>query len=114
MPLDDPPPTLLAVLVVYAVMSAATFVAYAVDKSAARRTRRRVSEKTLHLLALLGGWPGALLAMPVFRHKRRKTPFVAVLWSIALAHAVGWIWCLGGFRTSATFLGVPPQWFGTN
>jgi uncharacterized membrane protein YsdA (DUF1294 family) len=92
MPLDDLPPTLRAVLAIYAVMSVLTFVVYAVDKSAARRARRRVSEKTLHLLALLGGWPGALLAMPVFRHKRRKTSFVAILWLIALAHSVAWMW----------------------
>jgi uncharacterized membrane protein YsdA (DUF1294 family) len=91
MPLDDLPPTLLAVLAVYAAMSAATFVAYGLDKSHARRGKRRINETTLHLLALLGGWPGALLAMPVFRHKRRKTSFVAVLWLIALAHGGAWI-----------------------
>jgi uncharacterized membrane protein YsdA (DUF1294 family) len=95
MPLHDLPPTMLAVLAVYVVMSALTFVAYAVDKSAARRARRRVSEKTLHLLALLGGWPGALLAMPVFRHKRQKVSFVVIVWMIALGHAAAWGWWLG-------------------
>ena len=88
MPLDDLPPTLLAVLAIYAVMSAATFVAYALDKSAARRARRRVSEKSLHLLALLGGWPGALVAMLLFRHKRRKLWFVVTVLLIALVHVV--------------------------
>ena len=95
MALDDLPPTLLAVLAVYAVMSVATFAAYALDKSFARRGKRRINESTLHLLALLGGWPGALLAMPIIRHKRRKTSFVVVLWLIALAHAAGWAWWWG-------------------
>lgn len=90
MALPDPAPKLLAALVVYTVMSVATFVAYGVDKSAARKGRRRVPTNTLHLLALLGGWPGALLAMPAFRHKRRTTSFVIVVWLIALAHVAGW------------------------
>ena len=88
MPLDDVSPTLRAVLAVYATMSAITFVAYGIDKSFARRGKRRINETTLHLLALLGGWPGALLAMPLFRHKRRKTSFVAVLGLIMLVHAL--------------------------
>ena len=93
MPLDDVSRTLRAVLAVCAAVSAATFVAYALDKWFARRGKRRINESTLHLLALLGGWPGALLAMPIFRHKRRKTSFVVIVWLIALAHAAGW-WAL--------------------
>lgn len=59
----------------YAVMSLVTFIFYAVDKSAARKNRQRVSEKTLHLLALFGGWPGAWLAQNKLRHKSSKTKF---------------------------------------
>ena len=90
MGLPDPATKLLAAIVVYAVMSVATFVAYGLDKSAARQGRRRVPTKTLHLFALLGGWPGALLAMPVFRHKRRTKSFVIVVWLIVLVHVMGW------------------------
>jgi uncharacterized membrane protein YsdA (DUF1294 family) len=85
-------PTLPLVLAAYATMSVVTFIAYGVDKSAARRGRRRIPENTLHLLALLGGWPGALAAMQVFRHKRRQTSFVIMLWLIALAHVAAWVW----------------------
>jgi uncharacterized membrane protein YsdA (DUF1294 family) len=65
----------LPILFAYALVSLATLVAFGFDKFAARRGRRRVPEKTLHLLALLGGWPGALIAMPLVNHKRRKMSF---------------------------------------
>ena len=95
MALDDIPPTLLAVAAVYAVMSAATFAAYGLDKWFARCRKPRINETTLHLLALLGGWPGALLAMSIFRHKRQKTSFVLIVWLVAFAHAAGWVWWVG-------------------
>ena len=57
--------------------SVATVVAYGVDKSAAEQHRWRVKESTLHLLALLGGWPGAFIAQRMFRHKSRKPSFQA-------------------------------------
>jgi uncharacterized membrane protein YsdA (DUF1294 family)/cold shock CspA family protein len=60
--------------------SAVTFLAYAFDKSAAVRGRWRTPESTLHLLSLLGGWPGAWLARDLLRHKTRKQPFVTIFW----------------------------------
>jgi uncharacterized membrane protein YsdA (DUF1294 family) len=66
---------------VYAIASVATFVAYAIDKRAARSNARRTPESTLHLLALAGGWPGALMAQAFLRHKTQKTSFRAVFWS---------------------------------
>ena len=65
------------------------FVAHGRDKRAARRGRRRTPERTLHLLELIGGWPGALLAMTVFHHKTRKasyflvTALIVLVWSAA-------------------------------
>lgn len=73
-------PASLVVIALYAVASAVTFVTYGADKRAARRSKHRVPELTLHVLALLGGWPGALVAQQVFRHKTRKQPFRAVFW----------------------------------
>lgn len=59
----------------YLLASLATYAAYAVDKAAARRGRWRTPERTLHLLALIGGWPGALVAQQRLRHKSAKPTF---------------------------------------
>ena len=75
-----------------ALASAVAFVAYAIDKRAARRRgARRVPERALHLIALAGGWPGAWLARGLLRHKTRKAGFTAwlALASVANAAAVG-------------------------
>ena len=69
---------------VYAMASLLTFMVYAFDKSAAMNKRRRTPENTLHLLALAGGWPGALLAQTTFRHKSRKIEFQTVFWATVL------------------------------
>ena len=69
----------------YAVASIACFFAYAFDKAAARAGRWRTAEATLLLLGLVGGWPGALLAQQLLRHKSSKAPFRAAFWvSVAL------------------------------
>jgi hypothetical protein len=52
----------LAVGLAYLVASVACFAAYAIDKAAARSKARRTPERTLLLLGLAGGWPGAVLA----------------------------------------------------
>ena len=70
---------------VYAAMSAITFVVFGFDKLAAWRGKRRVPEKTLHLLSFLGGWPGALLAQRRLRHKCSKGSYQFVFWLIVLA-----------------------------
>lgn len=74
----------MTVLSLYASASVITFVAYGLDKRAARNGRWRTRESTLHLLALLGGWPGALLAQKTLRHKSAKTSFLAMFWITVL------------------------------
>lgn len=88
-------PLMLAGL--YIIMSLITFVAYALDKSAAKNDRWRTKESTLHLFSFLGGWPGALLAQNKLRHKSSKKEFqrayqVTVLLNIGM---------LIGFHTEA-------------
>jgi uncharacterized membrane protein YsdA (DUF1294 family) len=65
----------LGILILYLTASAAAFLAYRLDKSAAQRRAWRIAESTLHVLALIGGWPGALIAQSVFHHKSRKASF---------------------------------------
>ncbi|QQX85227.1 cold shock and DUF1294 domain-containing protein [Cupriavidus necator] len=60
--------------------SIVAFVAYAVDKARASRNAWRISEANLHFLALCGGWPGALAAQHLLRHKNRKQEFQVTFW----------------------------------
>ncbi|NHQ87825.1 DUF1294 domain-containing protein [Iodobacter sp. HSC-16F04] len=82
----------------YLAVSIVAFIAYALDKSAARNDRWRTEERTLHLLALLGGWPGALLAQRVLRHKSKKTAFLRVFWATVLVNCAALVWVLLRWR----------------
>ena len=80
----------------YAVLSLITFIAYGRDKAKARRNQWRTPESTLHLLALLGGWPGAFLAQNKFRHKSKKGTFLFVYWLCVFANLTALIWLSSG------------------
>jgi uncharacterized membrane protein YsdA (DUF1294 family) len=82
---------LLFIAGVYLVMSLIAVVIYGIDKRRAERGGWRIPERTLHLLELLGGWPGALLAQRMFRHKRWKLSFMLVFWAIVALHVAGWV-----------------------
>ncbi len=79
----------------YLLFSALAVAVYGADKLAARRGGRRVPEATLHSIGLCGGWPGSLIAMQLFRHKRRKGRFVLVTWLIVALHVVVLVAVLG-------------------
>jgi uncharacterized membrane protein YsdA (DUF1294 family) len=80
-------------LIFYAVMSLLTFVAYAWDKRASRRSgARRVRERTLHLWALAGGFVGAFLGQAWLRHKTRHPSFLILTLLAAILHAGAWAW----------------------
>lgn len=78
----------LEVLVIYLAASSLSFLVYAWDKSAARAGTQRTPEQTLHILALAGGWPGALIAQQALRHKSRKESFRAVFWATVVLNCV--------------------------
>ena len=64
----------------YLLASLICFVLYLVDKRQAGTARRRVPERTLLLWGLLGGWPGAILAQQIARHKTQKRSFRRAFW----------------------------------
>ena len=80
------------VAILYFASSIAAFTAYGLDKSAAKHGRQRHPENTLHLFALVGGWPGALIAQKVFRHKSRKLSFQIIYWLTVILNSSVLIW----------------------
>lgn len=97
----------------YLVASVAAFTAYGLDKAAARRGTGRVSEQTLLLLGIIGGWPGAVVAQQLFRHKTRKRSFRRAFWgsvavNVALAVAIGLLLAPG----AASVAPDVPAWLG--
>ena len=76
----------------YLVASLLTFIAYAIDKSAARKGGWRTQESTLHFLSLVGGWPGALVAQQVLRHKSSKQAFRSVFWVTVILNCAAFFW----------------------
>lgn len=78
----------LFVFIIYLAASLVTFIVYAGDKAAAQKGAWRTPESTLHLLSLIGGWPGALVAQKRLRHKSRKQAFQVVFWITVLMNGV--------------------------
>lgn len=78
----------------FLVFSVITFLAYAKDKSAARNNRWRIPESTLHFLSFFGGWPGALFAQRILRHKNRKLRFQIVFWFTLITNVGFCLWFL--------------------
>ncbi len=97
------PPVILGF---YLVVSLLTFIIYARDKSAAQKGAWRTPENTLHLLSLIGGWPGALIAQQKLRHKSRKQPFRFIFWITLLVNcgALIWLFTPTGAATLKSFI----------
>ena len=93
----------MAVLYVTA-LSVLCFAAFAWDKFCAIRGMWRVPERTLLLLALLGGTPGAFAGQRWLRHKIRKQPFGNYLLAIAALQAI--IIAAATFLTGGTALAL--------
>lgn len=83
-----------AIPTAYIITSVFTAAVYRSDKWRAVRQQWRTPEGTLHLLSLLGGWPGALIAQQDLRHKTAKLSFQLRFWPIVLAHLLVWAWAI--------------------
>jgi uncharacterized membrane protein YsdA (DUF1294 family) len=76
------------------VINALTFWTYARDKKRAEAGEWRVPEAQLHLLELLGGFPGAWVAQRCLRHKTSKVSYQILFWLIVVAYQLAAIDCL--------------------
>ncbi len=94
---DKLPPIILAV---YVGLSILTFFVYALDKTAAKKGTWRTQESTLHLFALAGGWPGALIAQQKLRHKSKKKEFRFLFWVTVLLNCGIFIWLFSATGSS--------------
>lgn len=83
-------PVALIVFILFA--SVVAYILYAIDKTAAMEGSWRVSENTLHMAALLFGWPGALIAQNRLRHKTKKKSFRAYFWLMVMLNLAGIAW----------------------
>ena len=90
-----------AILFIYLAASALSFLLYNADKTAAQIGSHRIAEYKLHLLALIGGWPGAMMAQQMLRHKSAKTSFRRVFWTTVAANCAVLVWLLSPFGEDA-------------
>ena len=74
-------------LAVIAVMSAATFFAFVIDKRRAVKGQERTKEKTLLGMTACFGALGALIGRAVVHHKSNKVYFGIVIWWSLILHA---------------------------
>jgi uncharacterized membrane protein YsdA (DUF1294 family)/cold shock CspA family protein len=70
-----------------------TYWLYKTDKDAAiARHGNRLSEQSLQLFSLIGGWPGAYIAQQQLAHKRSKHAFRREFGFVVLGNAMLVIW----------------------
>ena len=67
------------------------FLSMGLDKSKARRGKWRIKERTLFLIALVGGSTGSMCCMYFFRHKTKHRSFVIGIPAILILQAAGFV-----------------------
>ena len=84
--------TFLQIALIYlAIINVATFFTYGIDKWKAKKSKWRVREASLLLLAVLGGSIGALLGMKIWHHKTLHKKFRYGIPAIIIAQvAIVW------------------------
>lgn len=64
------------------------FLAMGIDKYKARKGAWRISEKTLFMIAVLGGGIGSIAGMYTFRHKTKKNIFTIGMPAILICEII--------------------------
>lgn len=88
---------IISYLSLVVISSFVAFFCYGWDKRQARLDRWRIPEQRLHLMSMIGGWPGAILGQKYFRHKTQKWIFklmtsLSVLLHLGIVVFLVWIW----------------------
>nr|WP_294492755.1 DUF1294 domain-containing protein [uncultured Anaerosporobacter sp.] len=83
----------LAILIYLVVMNIIGFTIMGIDKSRAKRGAWRIPEKTLFLIAILGGSIGSILGMKQFRHKTKHKTFTIGMPAILIVQAAIILYC---------------------
>jgi uncharacterized membrane protein YsdA (DUF1294 family)/cold shock CspA family protein len=78
----------------YGFMSVFSLALYWGDKRSAQGGTWRTPEATLHAVDVFGGWPGALIAQGVLRHKSRKPKFQFAFWFTVIVNCAVMAWLL--------------------
>jgi len=91
---EMPPLPFLTLFGYLVAINVLTFFLFGLDKHKARKCKRRISEKTLLLLALFGGSPAVLLGMGRFRHKTKKLSFQTGIVFVLTVQILLFVWFL--------------------
>lgn len=76
------------------IINAAGFFSMLADKHKAKKSLRRIPERTLLLMAVFGGSVGSLLGMYLFRHKTLHPKFTIGIPLILAIQVIAAIWIL--------------------
>ncbi|UTW60257.1 DUF1294 domain-containing protein [Kordiimonas sp. SCSIO 12603] len=82
----------LIITAYFGTLSFITLCMYGWDKRASIKGNWRVKENTLHLFAILGGWPGAICGQKLFRHKTKKRSFRIRFFATCFINIAASIW----------------------
>lgn len=88
--------SIIVIMIYLVVMNIIGFASMGIDKSKAKRGAWRIPEKTLFLIAILGGSIGSILGMKQFRHKTKHKTFTIGMPTILLVQAAIILYCTVG------------------